>query len=115
MTLTMINADYLRRLKERADIVQIIGEFIPLHKAGKQYKACCPFHDEKTPSLTVNPTKQLYKCFGCGKAGDVLDFVQNHKNLTLPEAVQYVAGRLNETVEYEQSNRTPSRFDGIRL
>lgn len=110
-----INADFLRRLREQADVVQIIGEFIDLQKTGSTYKACCPFHDEKSPSFTVSPVRQTYKCFGCGKSGDALDFIISYRTLSLPEAAIYLAGRLNELVEYDTDNRPKSRFDGIQL
>jgi DNA primase len=111
----MIKPDYIQRLKDRVDIVTIIGDCIPLKKAGSQWKACCPFHNESTPSFSVSKTRQTFKCFGCGQAGDVLEFVIKYKNYSLPEAVEYLAGPLHDTVEYESSNRPKSRFDGIRL
>lgn len=111
----MIKPDFIQRLRDQADIVDIVGELITLKKAGANYKGCCPFHNEKSPSFNVNPNRQHYKCFGCGAAGDVFKFVMQHKNLTFSDAVHYVAGRLNEVVEYEQSDRPASRFRNLKL
>lgn len=111
----MIRPDFIDRLKDQADIVTIINELVPLKKAGVNHRACCPFHDEKSPSFNVNPKRQTYKCFGCGASGNVYRFVMQHKNLPFPEAVEYVAGRCNQVVEYEQTNRPASRLKGLRL
>lgn len=112
----MIRPEYVQRIKDRTDIVDVIQAFhIPLKKAGSKYLGCCPFHNEKSPSFNVDPVKQIYKCFGCGVAGDALEFVQKFKNLDFPEAVEFLAGRLNDTVEYESSTRPKSRFFGKRL
>ena len=67
----MIPDDMVDEVRARADIVDVIGEFVPLKKAGREYKANCPFHEERTPSFCVVPDKGFYKCFGCGKSGDV--------------------------------------------
>jgi putative DNA primase/helicase len=81
----------LKALKESVDIVSVIGRFVALKKKGKDYEGCCPFHDEKTPSFKVNQVKQFFKCFGCGKSGDVWDYLYAH-GLTTPEAVNYLQG-----------------------
>ena len=75
------------------DIVEIITQYIPLKRAGRHFKACCPFHQEKSPSFMVQPEKQLYHCFGCGVGGDVLSFVMRHENMTFPEALKFLADR----------------------
>jgi DNA primase len=78
----------------RADIVEIIDARVPLKKAGKDYKACCPFHDEKSASFTVSPTKQFYHCFGCGAHGTVIGFLMEYEHMSFPEAVEELANRL---------------------
>ncbi len=89
----MIPDDVVDEVRARADIVDIIGEFVPLKKFGKEYKARCPFHEERTPSFCVVPEKGFYKCFGCGKSGDVFSFVMERLGLDFVEAVKYVAAR----------------------
>jgi DNA primase len=85
----------------RADIVEIINSRVPLKKAGREYRACCPFHDEKTPSFWVNPIKQFYHCFGCGAHGTVLSFLMNYDHLPFVEAVEDLASRLGVEVPRE--------------
>ena len=75
------------------DIVEIITQYVPLKRAGRHFKACCPFHQEKSPSFMVQPEKQLYHCFGCGVGGDVISFVMRHENMTFPESLKFLADR----------------------
>ncbi len=77
----------------------MVRDFVPLKKAGSIFKACCPFHQEKTPSFAVNPNKNIYKCFGCGKGGDSVNFVMEHEKMTFPEALRYLAQKYNIQVE----------------
>ena len=87
--------DFKDTVKQQADIVRIIGDYIKLKKAGAQnYSGLCPFHGEKTPSFSVHATRQFYHCFGCGVSGDVFSFVQKVENITFPEAVRLVAQKL---------------------
>jgi DNA primase len=91
----MATEDFKETLKQQADIVRIIGDYIKLKKAGAQnYSGLCPFHGEKTPSFSVHATRQFYHCFGCGVSGDVFSFVQKIENITFPEAVRLVAQKL---------------------
>jgi len=92
---------FIDELIARADIVEIIGARVQLKKAGREYKACCPFHDEKTPSFWVSPDKQFYHCFGCGKHGTVLGFLMDHDHMAFPEAVEELATRLGVEVPHE--------------
>ncbi len=89
-----------------ANVVEVVGRFVTLKQKGANYSGCCPFHNEKTPSFTVNPVRGSYKCFGCGKGGDALQFVMDHKGVDFPEAVEIIADICNITKEYEQ-NYTP--------
>src|SRR5712692_1677328 len=79
------------RVKQQADIVRVIGEYVPLKKAGQNFRGLCPFHAEKTPSFNVHPTKQIYHCFGCGQGGDVFKFVMEMEKCAFPEAIRIVA------------------------
>jgi DNA primase len=91
----MPTEDFKETVKQQADIVRIIGDYIKLKKAGAQnYSGLCPFHGEKTPSFSVHATRQFYHCFGCGVSGDVFSFVQKIENITFPESVRLVAQRL---------------------
>ena len=85
--------DILDRIARANDIVQVVSGYFPLKRAGKDYQALCPFHAEKTPSFTVSPSKQIFKCFGCGKGGGVFNFVMAKENVTFPEAVRILAER----------------------
>src|SRR6202167_2196422 len=95
---------FIDELIARADIVEIIGSRVPLKRAGREYKACCPFHDEKTPSFWVSPDKQFYHCFGCGVHGTALGFLMEYDRLPFPEAVEDLANRLGLTVPHEAGN-----------
>lgn len=92
---------FIDELVARADIVEVIGSRVPLKKQGKEYKACCPFHGEKTPSFTVVPDKQFYHCFGCGAHGTVIGFLMEHDHLSFPEAIEELASRLGLDVPRE--------------
>src|ERR671929_186530 len=83
-------------LKIRADLVRLIQPYAPdLKKKGANWMACCPFHQEKTPSFSVNPAKDIFYCFGCGKGGSVFNFVMEMERVTFPEAVRIVAEKTN--------------------
>jgi len=105
----MIPDDQVEEVRSRADIVELIGEFVGLKKVGRQYKANCPFHEERTPSFYVTPDKGFYKCFGCGKSGDVFSFVMEKLGLDFVEAVRYVAGRAG--VELREVSRQRAEDD----
>lgn len=115
----MIPQSFVQELLSRLDIVEVIGKHVPLKKTGKNYVACCPFHKEKTPSFTVTPSKQIYKCFGCGVFGNAIGFTMAYEGLTYPEAVRALAGRLGMVVPEdaagrEKSARTRTLFDHMQ-
>jgi len=83
-----------REIRDRADIVEVIGRYVTLKRAGSNYKGLCPFHGEKTPSFNVNIDRQIFHCFGCGAGGDVIAFLMRQENLTFPEALRSLAGEL---------------------
>ena len=92
----------------RTDIVDVITSRVPLKKAGREFKACCPFHDEKTPSFTVSPAKQFYHCFGCGAHGTAVGFLMEYERLSFVEAIEDLAGKLGMDVPREASEARPS-------
>jgi len=88
-------SDFAQTLKQQADIVRVVGDYVSLKKAGAQnYSGLCPFHKEKTPSFSVHATRQFFHCFGCGKSGDVFKFVQELENISFPEAIRVVAQKM---------------------
>ena len=107
-----IDRDFINDLPNRVDIVGLINKRVALKKAGKDFKACCPFHEEKTPSFTVVPNKQIYHCFGCGESGGVIDFVMKYDHLAFVEAIETVAGESGVSVVYDQSAKpVDKRFE----
>ena len=107
--------DFAYTVKQQADIVRIIGDYIKLKKAGAQnYSGLCPFHGEKTPSFSVHATRQFYHCFGCGVSGDVFSFIQKIENITFPEAVRMVAQKLGIPLP-KASYATPGEAKEARL
>ena len=98
-----IPQQFLDDLLDRIDIVEVVDRRVKLKKTGKNYSARCPFHEEKTPSFTVNPDKQFYYCFGCGAGGNALGFVMDYENIDFPRAVEVLAGSLGVEVPREQS------------
>ena len=103
--------DVLEQIRLRADIVEIVQSYVPtLRRAGTAWKACCPFHQEKTPSFSVNPTRQSYKCFGCGKGGNVFTFVMEMEKLDFPNAAEFLARKYGVVIpEQDAGNRNARR------
>src|SRR3989338_4520223 len=96
-----IPKQFIDELLTRSDIVDVIDSYVPLKKAGKDYKACCPFHEEKTPSFTVSADKQFYHCFGCGAHGSAIGFLMDYEHMSFVEAVEELAARAGLTVPKE--------------
>ncbi|MGI8634213.1 MAG: DNA primase [Segetibacter sp.] len=101
----MITQDTIQQITNRIDIVEIVGEFVKLKKRGANYLGNCPFHNEKSPSFTVSPAKEIYKCFGCGKSGNAIGFVMEHEKYSYVEALKWTAARYN--VEIEETVTSP--------
>lgn len=95
----MLTPDSIEKIKQTARIEEVVGDFVTLKRRGSNMIGRCPFHDEKTPSFTVNTARGIFKCFGCGKAGDSIKFVMEHEHFTYPEALKYIARRYNLEVE----------------
>ena len=113
----MIDQETIQRIMETARIEEVIGEFVSLKKRGANHIGCCPFHNEKTPSFYVSPSKGIFKCFGCGEAGDVVAFLKKHEHFTYPEALRWLANRYHidiheEEMTEEQKERQTER-DGL--
>ena len=100
----MIKKESIENLKNYLDVVDVISQFLDLKKAGANFKACCPFHGEDTPSFVVSPSKQIYHCFGCGVGGDSIKFLMEYEKLSYPEAIEKLASMYNFTLDYDTSN-----------
>lgn len=100
----MIDHYTIEKIIDTADIVDVVQDFVTLKKRGANYVGLCPFHNEKTPSFNVSPSRGIYKCFGCGKGGNVVNFIMEHEHMNYPEALKYLAGKYHiEVVEKEQT------------
>jgi DNA primase len=99
-----ISESSIREIRDRADIVEVISETVPLSRSGSGYRGLCPFHREKTPSFHVHPSRQIFHCFGCGEGGSVFHFLMKARNLGFPEAVEELADRYGITLKYEQGS-----------
>src|SRR5690554_3858379 len=102
MALSRISTE---KVRERADIEEVVNDYVPLKKKGQNLWACCPFHNEKSPSFSVSPAKQIYKCFGCGKAGDAIQFVMDIEGIGFNEAIKQIAKKYG--IEIEEDQATP--------
>ena len=113
----MIPRDFIDTLLARVDIVDVIDRRVPLKKAGQNYQACCPFHNEKTPSFTVSPTKQFYHCFGCGAHGTALGFLMEYEHMSFPDAVAALAQDAGlpvpESGEPDRPRPPPALWDAL--
>lgn len=104
--------DIIEEVRSRNDIVDVVQEYISLRQRGATYSACCPFHQEKTPSFHVSRSRQMYKCFGCGEGGNVITFVMRYENMTFPEALKLLADRVGMRLpEYEMSSEEKRRAE----
>tara|TARA_B110000977_G_scaffold179300_1_gene237763 strand:+ start:1196 stop:3151 length:1956 start_codon:yes stop_codon:yes gene_type:complete len=103
----MIPQDTIAQIFESSRVEEVIQDYITLKKRGVNMIGNCPFHNEKTPSFTVSPTKGIYKCFGCGKAGNAVNFMMDHEQMTYPEALRYLAKKYN--IEIEEKEQTPEQ------
>ncbi len=101
----MISQSTIQQILSRIDIIEIVGGFIKLKKRGANYLGLCPFHNEKTPSFTVSPSKEIYKCFGCGKSGNTISFLMEHEKYSYTDALKWLAAKYN--VEIEETYASP--------
>ena len=98
----MISQETKQRILDATRIEDVIGDFVSLKKRGANHIGCCPFHNEKTPSFYVSPSKGIYKCFGCGEAGDVVKFLMKHEHYTYPEALRWLADKYHVDIKEEE-------------
>lgn len=113
----MIDQETIQRIMDAAHIEEVIGDFVSLKKRGANHIGCCPFHNEKTPSFYVSPSKGIFKCFGCGEAGDVVKFLMKHEHYTYPEALRWLADKyhieIKEEEQTEEEKQRQTERDGL--
>jgi len=109
----LISPATIQQIQSRIDIVDVVGNFVRLRKRGGNYLGLCPFHNEKTPSFTVSPTKEIYKCFGCGKSGNSISFIMEHEKYSYVEALKWLAHRYN--IEIEETDVNPEQKQRLLL
>src|ERR1700676_4964987 len=103
----LFSAATREQIRAASDIVDVIGSYLPLKRAGANFVALCPFHKEKSPSFNVNPHKQIFHCFGCHKGGDVFTFVKEYENIDFPDAVRRLAERAKIPLELDNRAGAP--------
>src|SRR6201989_517636 len=101
----MISQQTIQQILSRIDIIEIVGGFVKLKKRGVNYLGLCPFHNEKSPSFTVSPAKEIYKCFGCGRSGNTISFLMEHEKYSYVEALRWLANKYN--IEIEETEASP--------
>src|SRR3990170_1464850 len=103
-------------VKSKVDIVSLVSEYVQLKKSGRNYKANCPFHNEKTPSFMVSPDRQIFKCFGCGEGGDVFAFLKKMEGLEFGEALKFLANRAGVKLkEYKPSPQEQKKEEYLKI
>ncbi len=106
--------DIIEEIKARCDIASIISEYMNIKQSGANYKGLCPFHGEKTPSFYINTSKQIYKCFGCGEGGDVINFVMKMENLDFMDAVKILANKCGIEINTNMNEETRIKIENLR-
>ena len=104
-----IPQDFIDGLLARVDVVDVINTRVPLKKKGREYTACCPFHNEKTPSFTVSISKQFYHCFGCGVHGNAISFLMEYDHMGYVEAIETLASQIGQEVPREGGDNKPNK------
>lgn len=115
----MISQNTIQQILARLDIIDVVGNFVKLKKRGTNYLGLCPFHNEKTPSFTVSPAKEIYKCFGCGKSGNTISFVMEHEKYSYADALKWLANRYNieieETFQSDEQRQQQQSADSLYI
>ncbi|HRA10477.1 MAG TPA: DNA primase, partial [Chitinophagaceae bacterium] len=113
----MISQTTIQQILGRLDIIDTIGSFVKLKKRGSNYLGLCPFHNEKSPSFTVSPSKELYKCFGCGRSGNTISFIMEHEKYSYVEALKWLANKygieIEETFQTDEQKQTQLAADSL--
>lgn len=110
----MIDRQTIERIKDAANIVEVVSEFVTLRKSGANYKGLCPFHDEKTPSFMVSPSRGTCHCFGCGKGGNAVSFIMEHEQMTYPEALRWLANKYHIEIQERELSDAEKREQSER-
>ena len=106
--------DLVEEVRSRNDIVDVISGYVKLQKKGSSYFGLCPFHNEKSPSFSVSPSKQMYYCFGCGAGGNVFTFIMEYENYSFPEALKLLADRVGVVLPEEEQNEEMKRQQNMQ-
>ena len=106
--------EQIEQVRQRSDIVEVIGNYVRLKRSGSGYVGLCPFHNEKSPSFSVSPARQMYKCFGCGVGGNVITFVMEYENYSFTEAIEYLAGRTGVELVQQEMTAEQKRQESLR-
>ena len=106
--------EQIEQVRQRSDIVEVIGNYVRLKRSGSGYVGLCPFHNEKSPSFSVSPARQMYKCFGCGVGGNVITFVMEYENYSFLEAMEYLAGRAGIELAQQEMTAEQKRQESLR-
>ena len=110
----MIDRQTIERIKDAANIVDVVSDFVTLKKSGANYKGLCPFHHEKTPSFIVTPSRGTCHCFGCGKGGDSVSFVMEHEQMNYPEALRWLAGKYHIEIQERELSAEEKKEESER-
>ena len=110
----MIDRETVQRILDRADIKEVVEEFVTLRRAGVNYRGLCPFHDEKTPSFYVSPARGICKCFSCGKGGNVVHFLMEHEQISFPEAIRWLAAKYNIEIREKEMTDEEREAQNVR-
>jgi len=115
----MISQATIQQILNRIDIIDVVGAFVKLKRRGSNFLGLCPFHNEKTPSFTVSPSKELYKCFGCGRSGNAVSFVMEHEKYSYPEALRWLANKygieIEETFQSDEQRQQMQAADSLYI
>ena len=115
----MISQATIQQILSRIDIIDVVGAFVKLKRRGSNFLGLCPFHNEKTPSFTVSPSKELYKCFGCGRSGNTVSFVMEHEKYSYPEALRWLANKygieIEETFQSDEQRQQMQAADSLYI
>src|SRR5438552_19077245 len=115
----MISQNTIQQILSRLDIIDVIGSFVKLKKRGANFLGLCPFHNERTPSFTVSPAKEIYKCFGCGRSGNTISFLMEHEKYSYVESLKWLANKygieIEETFQSDEQRQSRQVADSLYI